>query len=220
MRNTDIFDLDFTTPSVVQQLANQKISSVHVEAAGTLAAEAIHELEEAMAKDCRDESAWRLLGSLYIGTDRIKDLNALEERHRELFGTAIFTIPQQRRVQRTPTRKLFDVPARIIKGSLPALNELAAACAAPEGAEFDFSRVRGADGDGLNELRELFSRLPRDRRPHLLGIELFMDGLLRAASSPSGTKLMWQVLFEYHRFAGNEAAVRDLMTRFRARFPS
>lgn len=220
MRNTDIFDLDFTTPSAVQEMTNEKISSAHLQAALRLAAEAAGELESAIDKDSRDEAAWRLLGSLYIGMDRIKDLNALEDKHQHIFGNTIFTIPQQRRVQRTHTRKLFDVPARITKGVLPNPEEAAAACASPEGAEFDFSRVRGADADGLNELRELFSRLPRDKRPHLLGVEFFMDGLLRAASSPSGTKAMWQVLFEYHRYAGNDAAVRDLMARFRVRFPA
>lgn len=220
LRNTDIFDLDFTTPSAVQELADQLIYSAHVEAAGTLAGKAIQELQEALEKECKDEPAWRLLGSLYIGLDRIKELNALEEKHRDIFGTNIFTIPQQRRVQRTPTRKLFDMPARLTAGSLPKAEEISAACAASDGVEFDFSRVRGADTGGLNELREMLSRLPKDKRPHLLGIEPFIGALLNAASSASGTKLMWQVLFEYHRFTGNEATLRELMARFRARFPS
>lgn len=220
MRNTDIFNLDFTSPSALQDMASQAVSRVHSNAGATFAAEAIRELEEAMARDCREESAWRLLGALYIGTDRIKELNALEAKHQEIFGATIFTIPQQRRVERSSTRKLFDMPARITAGGLPSMEEVLAACASPEGAQFDFSRVRGADAGGVEELRGLFSRLPRDRRPVMLGIEPVIDGLLRTASSPIGTKPMWQVLFEYHRFAGNDAAVRDLMARFRARFPS
>lgn len=220
MRNTDIFNLDFTSPSVIQDIANQAVAKVHSDAAATFVAEAIRELEEAIARNSREESAWRLLGALYIGTDRIKDLNALEAKHEKIFGATIFAIPHRRRVERSATRKLFDVPARITAGSLPPIDEVLAACASPEGAEFDFSRVRGADAGGLEELRELFSRLPRDMRPVLLGIEPVMDGLLGAASSPTGIKPMWQVLFEYHRFTGNDAAVRDLMARFRARFPS
>lgn len=220
MRNTDVFNLDFTSPSVLRDMADQAVAKVHSDAGAKFAAEAIRELEEAVARGCREESAWRLLGTLYIGTDRIKDLNALEAKHEEIFGSTIFAIPQQRRVERNATRKLFDMPARITEGSLPSAKDVAAACASPEGAQFDFSRVRGADAGGLEELRNLFSRLPRDRRPMMLGVEPVMDGLLQAASSPIGTKPMWQVLFEYHRFAGNDDAVRDLMVRFRARFPA
>jgi hypothetical protein len=217
VRNTDVFDLDFTTADALKEIELADVLSE-----GMAGAElAIAKLEEAIERGSKNEQAWRLLGALYIGTDRIKALNALEDRHEALFGNRMFVIPQQRRVQRTPTRRLFDMPARITKGSLPSATEVIEACAGPGGAEFDFSRVRGADAGGLAELRELFARMPRDNhRPHLLGVEPFVNGLLKAAASPGGSRLMWEVLFAYLRMTNNETAFSSLAPAFAARFQS
>jgi hypothetical protein len=215
VRNTDIFDLDFTSADArieLQVAGTLEEGMVHVDLA-------IQKLEEVLARGSKNEEAWRLLGALYIGTDRLKTLNELEERHEKLFGTRMFIIPQQRRVQRTPTRKLYDVPARITKGVLPPVSEVAAACASPEGAEFDFSRVRGADAAGLEDLRELFARLPRDNhRPHFLGVEPFINGLLKAAAGPGGSRLMWEVLFAYLRMTNNETAFSSVAAAYAAKF--
>jgi hypothetical protein len=215
VRNTDIFDLDFTTADArieleVAETLQEGLAEVEM---------AIKNLEEVINRGSKNEQAWRLLGALYIGTDRIKNLNALEERHQELFGTPMFAIPQQRRVQRTPSRRLFDMPARITKGSLPPADEVAEAGHLPEGAELDFSRVRGADAGGLEDLRDLFAGILREnRRPHLLGIEPFINGLLKAAASPNGSRLMWEVLFAYLRLTNNETAFSSLATAFAAKF--
>lgn len=215
MRNTDVFDLDFTTADARVEL--QVADTLHDGMAEVEVA--IRKLEEVIARGSRNEQAWRMLGALYIGTDRIKTLNELEDRHQELFGTPIFAIPQQRRVQRTPPRKLFDMPARITRGSLPPVAEVVEASFLPEGAELDFSRVRGADASGLEDLRDLFAGMPRDnRRPHLLGVEPFINGLIKAAASPSGLRLMWEVLFAYLRMTNNETAYSSLAAAFAAKY--
>ncbi|HEX6827742.1 MAG TPA: hypothetical protein VF104_02050 [Burkholderiales bacterium] len=215
MRNTDIFDLDFTTAN-----ARTELEVADALQQGLAEAEAaIGNLEKVIGHGSRNEHAWRLLGALYIGTDDIKALNDLEDKHEELFGTRMFGIPQHRRVQRTPTRRLFDMPARITKGALPSIAEIIESCAAPEGAEFDFSRVRGADAGGLDDLRNLFASLPRDnRRPHLLGIEAFINGLVKAAASQSGSRLMWEVLFAYLRMTNNETAFASMAAAFAAKY--
>lgn len=215
MRNTDVFDLDFTTADARTEL--EVADTLHE---GFAEAEvAIKKLEEAIERGSKNEEAWRLLGALYIGTDRIKTLNDLEEKHQVLFGTPMFAIPQQRRVQRTPPRRLFDMPARITKGTLPPLDEVVEAGFLPDGAELDFSRVRGADAGGLEDLRDLFAGIPRDNhRPHLLGVEPFINGLLKAAASPSGSRVMWEVLFAYLRLTNNETAYSSLAIAFAAKY--
>lgn len=215
MRNTDVFDLDFTTVGARTELEvadalHEGLAEVEV---------AIRKLEEVIGHGSRNEKAWRLLGALYLGTDRIKALNALEDRHEAMFGARMFSVPQQRQVQRTAARRLFDLPARITRGSLPAVAEVAEAGLLPEGAELDFSRVRGADAAGLEDLRDLFAGLPRDNhRPHMLGVEPFINGLLKVAAGPTGSRLMWEVLFAYLRLTNNETAYSDLAGAFLARF--
>lgn len=215
MRSTDIFNLDFTaadTPTEIEVAGALEEVMTHVE-------EAIGKLEELVACGSTNEGMWRLLGALYIGTDRIKALNDLEDRHEQRFGTRMFVIPRQRQVQRTATRRLFDMPARITKGAPPSAAEARAACATPEGAEFDFSRVRGADPGGLEDLCALFDSLPRDRhRPHMLGIEPLITGLLKTAVSPGGSRAMWDVLFAYLRMTNNETTFASLRAAYTRKF--
>ncbi|HET9699420.1 MAG TPA: hypothetical protein VFP70_00710 [Burkholderiales bacterium] len=215
MRNTDIFNLDFTTAQARTEFA----VSDTLQAGFAEVEVAIGKLEEAIARGSGNAQAWRMLGALYIGTDRIRQLNELEEKHRALFGTTMFAIPQQRRVQRTPARRLFDMPARITRGSLPELEEVVEAGYLPDGAELDFSRVRGADAGGLEDLRDLFAGIPRaNHRAHMLGIEPFINGLLKAAASPGGSRVMWEVLFAYLRLINNETAYASLASAFAAKF--
>lgn len=215
MRSTDIFNLDFTAPgsSATLELENR------VSEARFKVKEAVRLLEEALALDCREEDAWRLLASLYMGTDQIKTLNELESKHEELFGAPMFAITHQPRFTRDAQRKLFDIPARITRGLLPPVEDFLAACAAPEGAMMDFSRVRGADPGGLQDLAELFNRLPRDHtQPLMLAIERFINGLQKAAFSPSGTPGMWEVLFAYLRLTANEPAFETLAVTYASKF--
>ncbi|HSD59285.1 MAG TPA: hypothetical protein VLC55_00325 [Burkholderiales bacterium] len=215
MRSTDIFNLDFTAPgsSATFELQN-RLSEARFKVK-----EAVKLLEEAVSMDCREEEAWRLLASLYVGTDQIKTLNELESRHEKLFGAPMFAITHQPRFERDARRKLFDIPARITKGVLPPVEDFLAACAAHAGAMMDFSRVRGADPGGLQDLAQLFNRLPRDHtRPLMLAIERFINGLQKAAFSPSGTPGMWEVLFAYLRLTDNEPAFETLAVTYASKF--
>lgn len=215
MRNTDIFSLDFTTPDSLEIFEMQ--DQLHRVTA--LTNEAMQILQDTIDRGCGEESAWRMLASLYLGTGNIPAFNAIEERHEREFGSTMFRIFHMSKPPRGEHRRLIEMPARITAGSLPPIEDVLAACQSPEGAALDFSRVRGADGPGLQELALFFGQLPDDDdRPELPGIDRFLDGLLRAAESPAGNRLMWDVLFSHQMLVGNEKAFDDLAIRFAVKF--
>ena len=215
MRNTDIFSLDFTTPESLEMFEMQE----QINRVTAMTNEAMQILQDVIEKGYGEESVWRMLASLYLGTGNLPAFNELEARHQREFGTAMFRMDRLPKPARGEHRRIFEMPARIGAGTLPRLEDVLAACRSLEGAALDFSRVRGADGPGLGELAQFFGRLPGDDdRPEFPGIDRFLDSLLRAAESPAGNRLMWDVLFSYQMLLGDEKAFDDLAIRFAVKF--
>lgn len=216
MRNTDIFSLDFTSPG---SLDTPPEAADFVSEAHHHALEAVVALERALANGCMDESTWRLLGALYVGTGRIAEFNDLEKRHETAFGSPMYVMLQQPKPARDPRRIVFEMHGRIVQGSTPDLGAVLEACASEDGAALDFSRVRGADAEGLKELAKFFAELPRDgTRPECPGVERFITTLEKAAESETATPEMWSVLFDYKRFLNDEPGFDDLCIKYAVRF--
>lgn len=214
MRETDIFDLDFTTPA-----AAPADTSKQVKQAATEVGAVIHSLEQALESGPMEEAGWRMLASLYLGANRMSDFTTLEARHEEVFGTPIFANFRQESAPRDTQRIVFDMPKKIVQGSLPDIAAVLEACAAPEGALLEFSRVNGADIGGLKELTEYFSKLPRDdTKPEIPGMERFITSLEKAADSSVATEEMWQMLFEYRRFCNDADIFDELAIRYAEHF--
>lgn len=216
MRNTDIFNLDFTSPG---SLDTPPDAVDFVSQGYNHAQDAVIALERALANGCMDESTWRLLGALYMGMGHITQFNDLEKRHEATFGTPMYVMLQQPKPVRDPRRIVFEMPNRIIKDSLPDTGAVLEACASEDGAGLDFTRVRGADADGLQELAKFFAHLPRDAtRPECPGVERFITTLEKTAESAAATPEMWSVLFEYKRFLNDQEGFDDLCIRYAVRF--
>jgi hypothetical protein len=215
MRSTDIFSLDFTTPNAAQSLEIRNL----VGDANLDAKQAIRKLELAIVRGCREEAVWRLLASLYLGTDDMRAVNDLEARHQQIFGIPVYAILRQPSAPREAERKLFDLPARITRGALPPVEEVVAACTGASGAVLDFTRIRGADPTGLDELINIFAALPRDyRRPQMPGVDRFIVSLEGAAQSETGTRTMWDLLFAYDRLTQDQARFGEHADQFLTRF--
>lgn len=215
MRNTDIFNLDFTSPG---SLDTPPDALDFVAKGYNHAEEAVLALERALANGCMDENTWRLVGALYVGMGRVAEFNALEQRHAVVFGSPMYVMLQQPKPPRDPRRIVFELPNNIVRGSLPDTAAVLKACASEDGAALDFSRVRGADADGLNELAKCFADLPRGAtRPQCPGIERFIGTLEKAAESSTAVPEMWSVLFEYQRFLNDEQGFDDLCIRYAVR---
>ncbi len=215
MRSTDIFNLDFTATGAFESLEAQG----RLDRVAAMTNEAMQVLEETIAAGCREESAWRMLASLYLGVGNVSAFNELEARHEKEFGNTMFQVLHAPKPPREESRKLFQMPSRITAGSLPPVDEVLAACASEAGAALDFSRVRGADAPGLQEFTFFLGRLPHNQdRPELPGIERFMGSLLKAAESESGTRLMWDVLFTYHMLVGDEKSFDETAIRYAVKF--
>jgi len=215
LRSTDIFNLDFTATGAFESLETLG----RLDRVAAMTNEAMQLLEETLAAGCREESAWRMLASLYLGVGNVTAFNELEARHEKEFGVTMFQILQAPRPPREESRRLFPMPARITAGSLPPVDEVLAACASESGAALDFSRVRGADAPGLQEFTFFLGRLPHNEdRPELPGVARFMDSLQKAAESESGTRLMWDVLFTYHMLMDDEKAFDETAIRYAVKF--
>lgn len=214
MRDTDVFDLDFTTPAALPADTVKQVKQATTEAEA-----AIRTLEQALEAGTVEEAGWRLLASLYLGVSRMKDFTALEARHEEIFGTPIFADLRQEITPRDTQRSVFDMPKKIIPGSLPDITAVLEACASKKGALLDFSRVSGADAGGLTDLAKYFSQLPREEtKPETPGMERFITSLEKAADSSAATEEMWQMLFEYQRFCSDMEAFDELAIRYAERF--
>ncbi|HSD59286.1 MAG TPA: hypothetical protein VLC55_00330 [Burkholderiales bacterium] len=215
MRSTDIFNLDFTATGAFDSIETQS----RLDQVAALTNEAMQALEETIAGGCREESAWRMLASLYLGVGNINAFNEIEMRHEREFGVTMFQMLHAPKPPRDQNRRLFQMPARITAGRLPPIDEVLAACASDAGAALDFSRVRGADAPGLQELSAFLARLPHNQdRPELPGIERLTASLLKAAESESGTRLMWDVLFAYHMLMDDEKSFDETALRFAVKF--
>lgn len=215
MRSTDIFNLDFTSTGAFDSLETRS----QLDRVAAMTNEATQVLEETIAGGCKEESAWRMLASLYLGVGNVNAFNELEARHEREFGVTMFQILHVPKPPREESRKLFQMPARITAGSLPPIEEVLAACASDAGAALDFSRVRGADAPGLQEFTFYLGRLPHNQdRPEMPGVERFMDNLQKAAESENGTRLMWDVLFTYHMLVDDEKSFDETALRFAVKF--
>jgi len=215
LRSTDIFNLDFTATGAFDSIETQS----RLDRVAAMTNEAMQALEETIAGGCREESAWRMLASLYLGVGNVNAFNELEARHEREFGVTMFRVMHAPKPPREQSRKLFQMPARITAGRLPPTEDVLAACASDAGAALDFSRVRGADAPGLQELIIFLARLPHNQdRPEMPGIERLMTSLLKAAESESGTRLMWDVLFAYHMLMDDEKSFDETALRFAVKF--
>ncbi len=212
---TDIFNLDFTAPAALDNADEQQ----ELNDIATTARDTMQKLEQLIGDGCREEAAWRMLASLYLGTDNFHAFNELEERHEREFGAPIFPMLHQPRSRHDENREVFQMPTRITAGVLPPVEEVLNACASDDGAALDFSRVRGADGAGLQELAGFLARMPHNAdRPEMPGIDRFMGSLIKAAESASGTRTMWDVLFTYQRLLGDEKSFDELAIKFAVKF--
>ena len=214
MRDTDVFDLDFTTPAALPADTTKQVKQ-----AATEVEVVIRSLEQALESGPMEEAGWRMLASLYLGTSRMSDFTALEARHEEAFGTPIFANFRQESAPRDTQRTVFDMPKKITHGSLPDIAAVLEACASPEGALLEFSRVNGADAAGLKDLAVFFSQLPREEtKPEIPGMERFITSLEKAADSSAATEEMWQMLFEHRRFCNEVEAFDELAIKYTERF--
>ncbi len=212
---TDIFNLDFTSPAALDAADEQQ----DLDDITTWARETMQKLEQLIGDGCREDAAWRMLASLYLGMDYIDAFSDLEERHEREFGAPIFVSLRQPKARHLGDRQVFQMPARITEGTLPPVEEVLAACASDDGAALDFSRVRGADGPGLREIAAFLGRMPHNAdRPEMPGIDRFIEGLVKAAESASGTRNMWDVLFTYKRLMNDEKAFDELAIKFAVKF--
>lgn len=215
----DDFALDFTASAPAVELDADKLIKQAVADAGTV----IASLEKVLEADRLDTAGWRLLAGLYLGTHRQDDFDGLQKQYNAVSDAPLLPplsvqepLPKPAPV---PVRVTFEMPQRIMHNSLPEIAGVLAACAAAGGALLDFSNVRGADSGGLKSLRHFLARLPRDdTRPEFQGIERFISSLQKTADSPNGTHEMWDTLFEYQRFCGNNQVFEELAVAFAVRF--
>lgn len=199
-----------TLPSNIRDLLNQATTEVEA---------AIRNLEQALESDLIEDTCWQLLAYLYLGANRMDDFSSLDRRYEETFGAPIFVNIPQERSQLNPDRVIFKMPQKIVSGSLPDITSVQETCASSKVAVLDFSRVHGADTNGLKELVELFSQLPHDQtKPEMVAIDRFISSLGKAADDTTGTQEMWSMLFEYKRFCNDIDAFDDLAIKFATRF--
>lgn len=227
MKDTEILTLDFTVPeassSGTEESVKPEISSSNIEdllnQANTEVDRAIRNIELALESGLVDEKIWQLLAYLYMGTGQMDNFSSLDKRHEEAFGAPILVSLPQQKMQLDSDRVVFEMPRKIICGSLPDIASVQEACASSKGAILDFSRVHGADTNGLMELVKFFSQLPHDQtKPEIAAIDRFISSLRKVAEDTAGTQEMWSLLFEYMRFCNDIDAFDELAIKFAVRF--
>lgn len=226
MDDTEILTLDFTTtestsdsdvlvnseelPSDIRDLLSQAVSDIDA---------AILSLEKALDSNLVKEPSWLLLAYLYLGTNRLDKFDSLNMRHVEKFGSPISVNSPKQEMQIDSDRVIFEMPDKIVKGSLPDIALVEEACASDKGATLNFANVHGADTGGLKELVEFFAKLPHDQtKPEISGIDRFISSLEKAANDSSGTQEMWNLLFEFSRFCDDIDNFDELAIKFAIRF--
>ncbi len=227
MKDTEILTLDFTVPEASSSDAEESVKPETLPSnigdllnqASAEVESAIRNLELALESGLVDESIWQLLAYLYLGTSRMDNFSSLDRRHEETFGAPISADIPQQKMQLDSDRVVFEMPQKIVCGSLPDIASVQEACASSKGAILDFSRVHGADTSGLKELVEFFSQLPHDQtKPEMTAIDRFISSLGKAADDVAGTQEMWSMLFEYKRFCNDIDAFDELAIKFAVRF--
>jgi len=225
--DAEILTLDFTAPESSYSGAEESTQSDTLPSniadllkqATTEVESSIRNLELALESGLVDENIWQLLAYLYLGTSRIDKLGNLDRQYEETFGRTFSSIFSQQKIRINSNRTVFEMPQKIVHASLPDIVSVQKACTSPEGAILDFSRVHGADTNGLKELIKFFSQLPHDQtRPELKGDERFISSLEKAAEGTTGTQEMWDMLFEYKRFCNDIDAFDRLAIKFAMRF--
>ena len=227
MDDTETSTLDFTTteggssgseelinseelPSDIRDFLSQAVTDIEA---------AILNLEQALKSDLIKEPSWQMLAHLYLGVNRLENFNSLNKRHEETFGKPISVSPPMQEMQIDSDRVVFDMPNKIVCGSLPNITLVEEACASSKGAMLNFANVHGADTGGLKELAEFFKKLPHDQtKPVVSGIDHFITSLEKVANDSSGTQEMWDLLFEYCRFCDDIDTFDELAIKFAIRF--
>jgi hypothetical protein len=227
MDDTETSNLDFTTteggssgseelinseelPSDIRDFLSQAVTDIEA---------AILNLEQALKSDLIKEPSWQMLAHLYLGVNRLENFNSLNKRHEETFGKPISVSPPMQEMQIDSDRVVFDMPNKIVCGSLPDITLVEEACASSKGAMLNFANVHGADTGGLKELAEFFKKLPHDQtKPVISGIDHFITSLEKVANDSSGTQEMWDLLFEYCRFCDDIDTFDELAIKFAIRF--
>ncbi|MEE8529249.1 MAG: hypothetical protein V3S35_00585 [Nitrosomonadaceae bacterium] len=227
MKDTEILTLDFTAPEASSSGAEESVkpetSSSNIEdllnQANTEVERAIRNFELALESGLIDKNIWQLLAYLYMGTGQMENFSSLDRRYEEAFGAPILAGLPQQKMQLDSDRVVFEMPQKIVCGSLPDIASVQEACASSKGAILDFSHVHGADTNGLMELVEFFSQLPHDQtKPEMAAIDRFISSLGKAAEDTAGTQEMWSMLFEYMRFCNDMDAFDELAIKFAVRF--
>lgn len=220
MDDTEISTLDFTTesgsfgseelPSNIRDLLSQAVTDIEA---------AILNLEQALESDLIKEPSWQMLAYLYLGANRLENFNSLNKRYERTFGRPISINSPIQEMQIDSDRIVFDIPNKIIRGSLPDVTLIEEACTSSKGAMLNFANVHGADTGGLKELVEFFEKLPHDQtKPVISGIDRFIMSLEKVANDSSGTQEMWDLLFEYSRFCDDIDTFDELAIKFAIRF--
>ena len=99
---------------------------------------AIRNLELALESGLVDENIWQLLAYLYLGTGQKDNFSSLDRRHEKTFGAPILINSSQQKMQLDSDRVVFEMPQKIVCGSLPNIASVQEACASPKGAILDF----------------------------------------------------------------------------------
>ena len=225
MDDTEISTLDFTTAdgtdsveSIDYEELPANIRDLLSKAATDIEA-AILGLEQALESDLVKEPSWQMLAYLYLGTNRLDNFNSLNKRHEEAFGKSISINSPVQEMQIESDRTIFEMPHKIVCNSLPDISLVEEACASSKGAMLNFTNVHGADTGGLKELVKFFAKLPHDEtKPVISGIDRFISSLEKAANESSGTKEMWDLLFEYSRYCDDMDTFDELAIKFAIRF--
>lgn len=226
MDDTEISTLDFTTegassdseglinseelPSDIRDLLSQAVTDIEA---------AILSLEQALESDLVKEPSWQMLACLYLGTNQLNHFNNLNKRHEEIFGKPVSVNSSLQEMQIDSDRVVFEMPQKIVCGSLPDIALVKEACTSSKGAMLNFTNVHGADTGGLKELVGFFAKLPHDQtKPEISGSDRFISSLEKAANDSSGTQEMWNLLFEYSRFCDDIDTFDELAIKFAIRF--
>ena len=221
MDDTEISTLDFTAteevssdfeelPSNIRDFLSQAVTDIEA---------AISNLEQALESDLVKEPSWQMLAYLYLGANRLEHFNSLNKRYEETFGKPISVNSPIQEMNIESDRVVFEMPTKIVCGSLPDIASIEEACASSKGAILNFANVHGADSGGLKELVGFLEKLPHDQtKPVISGIDRFITSLEKVANESSGTQEMWNLLFEYSRFCDDIDTFDELAIKFAIRF--
>jgi hypothetical protein len=144
-----------------------------------------------------DERLWRILGALYLGSERNADLSDLVKKHSTVFGHPL-------QFDQPPV--LFTLPAKINFDDIPKIEMVRSACATPGGAIMDFSAVRRISVGGLIALTELLGALAGVTDvPEMRALEAFIGSIEHAIKGGQGSREMQDLVAAHGRYAMSRA---------------